>query len=286
MEILERNTSYTFYIETDDKQAIISKLAGTNIKILFSDELKKSSKPNSLYIRVPLNEVGLFLERIKEENLKSKKIELYKLEETEDGMKYHLYTYINSEDLMFATTFFYQKLKNGEEFISKEILEGIEDSNYLDTVQITKREGNTIEGEYRSIGHMMNHNFTVNTDHGTFKVSSQYKNNQYVVTSEMRNIRKIIKNYPTPYDYLFAIPNKDGVSRITLEEYYALFMNVYFIHYAKDVDRIEVYDRGADGKLVPYSIRSFPKDYPMTDFEKSILNFIDYEPKLEKNLKR
>ncbi len=299
LEIESQLKKHIFQIEAENLWPLLAKFTETNIEVLnIYDDIRipihKSPYHHilsSCHVAISEDKMSLFLQLVEQGNQDlTNKIRLYKLETEKDKcgneeQYYRPFVVIDSNIILFATTFFCQKLRNSEQFITEEARNAIMDQNYLETLTISSKTENRINGSYYAIGHMKNSEFLTGSDSGIFKVEGFQEDGRYTVVSKITNIRNIIKSYGTPYDIVFRIPNVDGPSECELTEYYVPMDNC-FIHYAEDVTFVEVYGKDDHGRLNPYSVTRIQKNSPLNDFEQEVLTRIGFHSEIDNVQKR
>ncbi len=219
-----------------------------------------------------------FLEIIKEENYKSR-IRLYKLKDN----YYRPFVVQNENNYLIYTTFFYQKLCNAENFVAQK--NDISDYNFLECFEITAKTENEAKGYYRSVAHIPASEYLTNTDTGTFNIKTFNNNNDYTVITNAINIRDIITSYRSFYDDLFSLPIYNGISEFQVIEYYISFMENMVIHFAEDVDIVELYSKD-NGVLTEKPMLKFSKSKTSNKLEENVVDIINNFLEQQYGLKR
>lgn len=276
-----------FQLEAEQLLTVSLKLKRANIKVMdiwdmdgiplnvfpYSDIL------SSMYICVKESQMPLFLQILDSEKEEGKHLRVYKLENLKDlfGKNYGYRPFISipNKNILFYTTFFCQKLMHSEEFAENIDL----DLNFLETLEITDKSKDSAKGYYRTVEHMFNQKFLTTIDTGLFVVESKKIENGYQVNTNLTDIREVIKYYETPYDSLFQIPAKNGVSDFKMEEYYIDYEN-FFIHFEAGNDKIEIYNKDQDGHLLPFTRKVITRTEPNDEFEKKVIRFLEEKPYL------
>lgn len=180
----------------------------------------------------------------------------------------------NKQMPLFQTTFFFKQLQKSEQFLYLD--RDICDRNFLETFETKKDNYGNIEGYYRASAYLPGGEYLTCTDTGTFTSDCICEVNNYTIETTMKNIRYYIgpRCYMTPYDILFSIPDVNGVSETKLVEHYVQIFSNLVIHYADNLDIIEVYEiRDRQMNKVPHQILSEAME-PSTELDKLILSCV------------
>lgn len=266
---------YIFHIEGTELNALKKFIHTKNLRYEVLTKLQDCKTPYNHFlpfinVLIPDVELQLFLTKLEELKTRSP-IKLYTKEKYEIGSK--IYNYYRpfvlpiKENPFIETTFVYQQLRYPDIFSQ----EGI--TNFLEEFKITSQENNKVTGYYQSITYAIDTGDLGNRDTGTFTMNCDFDTTVCIITSELMNIRDVMRKQRTAYDDLFEFPLTNGVSTYQMTEYYLPFDDENILHFAEDVYKIEVYKKeNGKMKMKPYKV--FSNDNIKDDFEKDLVEAV------------
>lgn len=261
-----------YQIEGSMVSNLLEKLNKNNIQYI--DGLCSSKSPyrtSGMALELEIQnklDIPKFLEIVATEQAQNQ-IRIYSLEE---GFPRPI-IFTNNQIPNIQTTFLFKQLHQSEHFVQLD--QDICDCNFLETFGLTKNEYGNMEGYYRSSAYIPGSDQLTCTDTGVFTIECIEEENSYTLETVAKNVRFYLGNiYPTPYDILFQIPDTNGISEVHIIEHYIHVFDNIVIHYADDLDLVEVYELdNMQMNLIPSKILS-TKAEPINEQEKIILSIV------------
>lgn len=182
------------------------------------------------------------------------------------------------------TTFLFQKLAHSIEFVPTK--DKIEMRNFLESFELQDIDSK-VKGKYIASTYYLNSEVMLNEDMGQFLINCIEENKDYHVISQVHNTRRSIirEEKLAPYNILFGFPHTTSFTDFKLEEYYIRYSDDYVIHFASNIDIIELYERKNDKMSVHPCKRFRRSDIELGILEQEILTAIN-NFMLQKDYKR